>query len=88
MPRPRSQEDISRAAASEFCMPSARMMAGKRFEMLDDQPFHSAGGDEQDAEVIGGQLVNILIIYEIDGEIFLQLCQYYFMGTANRCLLM
>ena len=62
--------------------------AGKRFEMLDDQPFHSAGGDEQDAEVIGGQLVNILIIYEIDGEIFLQLSQYYFMGTANRCLLM
>lgn len=44
--------------------------AGKSLEMLDNQPFHSAGGDEQDAEIIGRQLVDILVIYEIDGEIF------------------
>ena len=37
--------------------------------MLDNQPFHSAGGDEQDAEIVGRQLVDILVIYEIDGEI-------------------
>ena len=57
--------------------------AGKSLEMLDNQPFHSAGGDEQDAEIVGRQLVDILVIYEIDGEIFFQFVQDYFMGTAD-----
>lgn len=38
--------------------------------MLDDQSFYSAGSDEQNAEIIGRQFANILIVYEIDSEIF------------------
>ena len=62
--------------------------AGKSLEMLDNQPFHSAGGDEQDAEIVGRQFVDILVIYEIDGEIFFQFTKYGFVRTTYSYLLM
>ena len=37
--------------------------------MLDDQPFHPTGSNEQDAEVVGGETAHLLVIDKIDGEI-------------------
>ena len=54
--------------------------------MLDNQPFHSAGGDEQDAEIVGETVFDILVIYEIDGEIFSSSFRDYFMGTTGPML--
>ena len=52
-------------------------------ELVDEEGLEWGGGDEEDGEMVGREFVDMLVMYEIEGEIFLELVEDYLMGSGE-----